>query len=1133
MKPELRALGPLKKSARLQRAWRRCGRESAGACLELFHAVCALPEPGRDADDRLFTSLGQALQRLDLNLVPAERRLELPDPAGSGPQLCRQTGCLLWPEAAPEQAPGQLLRVRRVTLAGAAQSVPGGFAEVVVAAASGQGPPGYLLDAPTPGLLSKLLAGKDDLLRFVERVDARSDTNLTQALQECRERMVSASRVWRLELREVLLDALRGQARLPAGLGPVVEALELELLPSNDHWPVPEQREEPAAVFEPGLGSLRLEHSELARGTILELQQLGVRQRGGGQLLLAARLRLSLGSRPSAVESMLVQRSGDWPELSGLLARLRELRQLPLELRDGLEGRTLAARVYSDLEAAGAPPERLRLLRSELALLGMRPYPAPDETFPLPELPDPGARLSADPQIPRGRLLRVERQAFLWKGCLLGEPQYVLSSGPEDGLQRALRILSERSQSETLAGLEALQQQLDSFLLKTRAAPLPQELVRGLLALTEILPQEHAELAAAIVDQLRMRGLELLPGSPQLAGAEGSSADAEGCEVHAQEFAEQPAGSVLSVLRTGYRYRGSLLRPAQVVLSRGPCPPLLAGWRRLLAAAPAAAAARLRELQPASEDCDDARLLPCLLEIFDQLEASGPRELLEKLLAETGVEFIPAAHEATFSLARAGEEGVEVRGEPALEPEGALLAVEQRGYRWGARRRSARIRVSLGQSDPLVPLAFHLLSGQPLELFDAQGAPLQLQAPLSDACRQLARTWLQRPSPRVPESGALFLHGLSLQLGSESETTWTGQIAFQLAHLGARLVPGRADEPLPASSWEGLARRYHGEVCEGCCIGPYKPGLLWQGRWLQAPEGTVSLGPPSTVLRRLWDLRGALEGLAEPQLRSRLLRALGESLAELECLPRAAHGEWPGARALVRVLDACDAVGEPAAAPRHPELARQLCGDLQQLGVRVDTVVSGASFVAQSDGFTRTAKPVFDSQQGTVLAVASRAIFFRDAAFRAISELWVGAGQRPHVLALLERFALEARMAGIEDEALEGLLAQTRHPEASALHFRIIEAVNLLYSWSVAGRPFARGAHFMSEFLHGVLAPLGFSLVGIEPGAELASFGNHWCEPRFVHKAGAAGHSIVRVLRPAFRDEAGEVVQRALVEVAR
>lgn len=1130
MKPELRALGPLKKSARLQRAWQRCRFESARAALQLFHAVCALPQPGGDGDDRLFTSLGQAVGRLELILLPAERRFALPSPDRPGPQVCPQTGCLLWPEQAGELPPGQVLRVRRAALAA---DVDGGRAELVVASSAGEGPPGYALDAPAPGLLTKLLAGKDDVGRFLERVAERGDASLETAVQACRENLAAARDVWRLEVRDALLAALAVCARLPAGLSNVAEALELDVLPAGDSWPVPEQRDEPARVFDASFGSLWLEHSERARGQIIEVQQLGVRRRQGGPLLLPGRLRLSLGSRPSQIEAMLAQRCDAWPELSGLRARLGALRLLPLDQRDGLEGRSQAARVYSDLEAAGAPAERLALLRSELALLGMRPYPEPDQTFPLPELPDPGARLAADPSVPRGRLLTVERQAFLWKGCLLGEPRYVLSSGPEDGLQRALRIVAERTADLPPPGLSELQRQLAAFLLRAAAEALPEELVRRLLGLAEVLPAEHAELGAALVDQLRMRGLEVLPPPPELAGTSQAGSDPEGCEPRGQEFSALPRGQVLRVLRAGYRYRAVLLRPAEVILSRGPCPPLLAGWRRLLSEAPPAVAARLQAKQPSPEPSDDLQLLPILLDLVDLLEDGETRAALEGLLAEAGVEFIPALQAVSFPLQRVAEPGIEANGQPAPEPEAQLLSIEQRGYRWGERRRSARFRVSLGPSDPLVPVAFHLLSGQPLELLDARGAPLSLRAPLPDGCRALARAWLQRPPPRAPEAGALFLHQLWLRLGSTCDAAWAGQIAFQLSHLGARLLPSQPGEPVPGALGDGLERRYDAEVPEGCCIGPYKPGLVWQGRWLQPVQGVISLGPPSPVLQRLRSLRAELEGQPEPRLRSRLLAALGTSLAELEQLPRTAHSEWPGALALVRLLDACDASGEPCDAPRHPELARRICAELQLLGARVDAVEAGASFVPQADGFVRTARPVFDQREGTVLAVASRAVFFAEAAFRPTTELWVGAGQRPHVLALLERFALEARMAGVEDEALDALLNQARRPDAHALHVRVIEAVNLLYQWSVAGRPFPRGTHFMAEFLHGVLAPLGYSMLAIEAGAELASFGNRWCEPRFVHKPGAEGHTIVRVLRPAFRDEAGEVVQRALVEVAR
>lgn len=58
----------------------------------------------------------------------------------------------------------------------------------------------------------------------------------------------------------------------------------------------------------------------------------------------------------------------------------------------------------------------------------------------------------------------------------------------------------------------------------------------------------------------------------------GSAFDPEWHEAMAmQESAEQPAGTVLSVVQKGYQLNGRLLRPARVIVAREPAAPLGAG----------------------------------------------------------------------------------------------------------------------------------------------------------------------------------------------------------------------------------------------------------------------------------------------------------------------------------------------------------------------------------------------------------------------------------------------------------------------------------------------------------------------------------------------------------------------------
>ncbi len=1115
--PVLSKLGPLRQKPRLGRAWERAREEVARACLTLFHAVCARPAPGRDADSRLYTSLRQALDRLALEVLPAEPRVTLPA-ALTSPTW--SDGCLLWPETSEAPA-GRVLRVRRLGFAG-------GHAELVVAAEQGEGPPGYALDAKAPGLLSSLLGGKDDAGRFLERVLALEDESLAGPLRCCRERLEDAARGWRAAVEQELCAALEEARALPAGLRAVVKALGLEVI-GEAPVAVPEQRREPASLFADGLGRLRLEHAEEERGAVLEVLRPGLRRAAPSELpalLLPADLRVSLGTRPSAVEELLRSLRAEHPAVQG---RLDAVRRLPLDQRDGLPGRELAVELYADLERAAALPALRERLRAALVLLGLRPYPAPSERFRLAALDEPGARLEASEDAPRGQVLRVERQAFLWKGCLLGEPRFVLSTGPEDGLARVLRVLEEEG-GPLPAELPALRQTLEDE-LRARVADagraFPASLMESLVRLLCSLPEARAALRAALEDQLRMRGLEILVGD----------GDA-GCEIVSEEYSALPAGATVRVLRRGFRYLGETFQQARIVRSRGPLPPLRAGWERWWESLPESARARL---QPWRERVDAAgeALVPPLLALFVELsEAGEPGALggLAELLREGGVELLPGDDARALPLSLLGRPDWRLHLCASPEPEGALLAVRQRGYRWRDERRPAVVELSRGP-DPLVPLAVAALAGEPLSLATAEGA---VAVGLPAGAAAPAGAWLARPPPREPEAGALFLFALRGLCGP-ADRALEALLDSHLARLGARVVPAHAREPLPSVLWEGCVRGFAEEVPEGCLVGPYQPGLAWGNRWLVEPRGRVSLGPPSPLLRRLHAWRAAREQDPPGALRSRLLRALGESLAELEALPRASHTEWPGVAALIRVLDACDgaeASGEPRVPPPAPEPAAaaragELIAWLGELGARVDPLRPGEPLSAQPESFPRTPRPVFDKSPDLVLGIVHRAVVFREATFRATTELWVGAGRRPHILAQLERFALEARMAGIRDEALDTLVGQARDPDAHALHFRVIEAVNLLYRWSAEGRAFARGAELLHEFLHGILGPLGYRLKGIEPGSDFASLGNQWLEPRFVHEPGATGHSIVRVVRPAFADGEGEVVQRALVEVAR
>ncbi|MCO5168374.1 MAG: nucleotide exchange factor GrpE [Planctomycetes bacterium] len=502
-----------------------------------------------------------------------------------------------------------------------------------------------------------------------------------------------------------------------------------------------------------------------------------------GQVVRPGEVATSLGPRPA----LLAVADAVEPLLAGLPDDLRA----PLAARVGLE-RAVEADLLAGRQPLGAGTSRDRAaalldaldlarpsglealedvlrgpLRAALTVEGLALLPSPGAPLDLAR-EDAVAEAEGRPSdAPRGALLEVRAHGLVDAddpGRVVRAARVVVSLGVDDAclaaLDAALSAAREAAPAEAVALADLVER------LRDPRAPLDE--ARALDALFEARAAASPAARAPLDDALRALGAEVFP-------AVGEAWSGEARRVFSDDA---PAGQVLEVLTPGLRRGDVVLRPPEVVVSRGrPGADERALGEALEAARGAGADGDLaRALDEAIErvaalPADDATAL--LVDLLGKLEDAGLSDAAAALvpaLTGRGLRALPgrAGERWDEVAALAGDGAFEAPRKVLVEaPEGSIVVVDRRAVvAPGGVVRRGRVRVAAGPPSELSRLAEALRPGLEGALEgEARAAAL---AELDEVLERIAEAHAERGYLlALPLMTLLQRHDLKDKLGGE------------------------------------------------------------------------------------------------------------------------------------------------------------------------------------------------------------------------------------------------------------------------------------------------------------------------------------------------------------------------------
>ncbi|MBX3470610.1 MAG: hypothetical protein KF878_27395 [Planctomycetes bacterium] len=688
-------------------------------------------------------------------------------------------------EAHDERAPpGALLAVRRVGLV----DRRGGVRRVHPARVVVSLGPRSALDQALDALLAAWTAPAADTPRArtgrrspeaspahvgLAQVEDRARA-LRSAARDGQERQVADEAAALLDLVEPAADGRSGLAEALGALGQALGGLGVEVVDAPGD-----------GADRPGLAPRHV-FSPRPAG-----EALGVTRRAllvDGKVVRPGEVARSLGPRPALL--------GVVDALEPALAGLRDDLRAPLDARVGLE-RAVEADLLAGRQPLGAGSPRDRAvalldaldrareagggaleavlrgpLRAALAAEGLDLVPAPGEPLDpaLLARTDAVAEVQGRPSArPRGEVLGVQAHGLVapseeGAAAVVRPARVVVSLGVDEAGLAALEaaLASAREAAPTEAGA------LAALVERLRDARAPLDEARALDALFEAHAAASPAGRGPLGDALRALGAEVFPavGDPWSGPARRVFSDAA------------PAGQVLEVLTPGLRRGDTVLRPPEVVVSRGRPGEV---ERAVVSALEAARAAGVDDALAGALDeavervaglpADDAAGL--LVDLLGRLEDAGHAEAgapLVGALAGRGLRALPERAGARWDevAAAAGDGAFEAPRRVLVDaPPGSIVTVERRAVvsSSGVVRRG-RVRVAAGPPSELSRLAEGLRPGLDGALEgDARAAAL---AELDEVLERIAEAHAERGYLlALPLVNLLQRHDLKDKLGGE------------------------------------------------------------------------------------------------------------------------------------------------------------------------------------------------------------------------------------------------------------------------------------------------------------------------------------------------------------------------------